>query len=583
MTTPYVTGTVSVTAGSALVTGVGTAWQTALITGGTLYVEADGNPMPILSVDSDTEITAAIKWTGATGTYPYAIVRDTAYGQQLVANAQALASYIARLDNASLAAIAALVPAAKKILYFTGDASASLIDLKDGPKSFLALDGAADKFPYFTGSAAVALASVTAFARTLLDDPDVATMLATLGLTRAALTDANNLWTAAQQFRGAAIAGDGVIAATFATERSWSVVQRGAGASASLSFENSSQKNLAFSSEVTYTGPQIVLKPLGGTANQILVGGVSSTGHSFPSYSFIEAPGSGVYGYNTATIGFASAGERCGIWNSSSLHVGSRTSNSTSQTGTGSACLTNGQFFSFLEAASNGSPLQVYLSATGTLVNGGRIRSDSTGLSMPSTSDYRLKENVSDLVGVKIDASDFSDLSSCILRVLALRPVSFTWKDGRAPGPVTGFIAHEMQQVMPNAVSGEKDAMEDIGTATRKGAITPETVVVDLVEEVQEDGTVALRKVERVIPGYVEPDEVYENTPRSLVQPGFEFEKTGEITAPQAVDHVQIIPTLVAAVQEMTMLLLESRRTLTSLNEQVAAISQRLAVLEAAS
>ncbi|RVJ51633.1 tail fiber domain-containing protein [Sinorhizobium meliloti] len=551
MTIPYVTGTVSVTAGSAVVTGTGTAWATALVAGGLFGLDSsNGNPVPILSVDSNTQLTLAKPWRGTTAAgQAYWIIRDTAYLQQLSANAQALATYIQRLDNAALAALASLNPAA-------------------------------DRFAYFTGSGAAALATITGFARTLLDDPDLATVLATLGLTKAALTDSNNLWTAPQQFRGAAIAGDGVIAATFATERSWSVVQRGAGAAASLSLENSSQKTIAFSSEVTYTGPQIVLKPLGGAANQILVGGVSSTGHTFPSYSFIEAPGSGVYGYNTATVAFASSGDRCGIWNSSSLHVGARTSNTTSQTGTGSSCLANGQFFSFLEAASNGTALQVYLSATGTLVSGGRIRSDSTGLTLPATSDYRLKENVSDLVAVQIDASEFSELSSSVLRVLALRPVSFTWKDGRVPGPVTGFIAHEMQQVLPHAVSGEKDAMEDIGTATRKGATIPDTVVVDLVEEVQEDGTVALRRLERVIPGYVEPDEVYENTPRSLVQPGFEFEKTGEIIAPQAVDHVQIIPGLVAAVQEMTMMLLESRRTVAALSDQVAALTARVTELE---
>ena len=108
MTTPYTTGSVTLTSGSAVVTGVGTAWQTALIAGGTLYVEADGNPLPILTVDSNTQITAAIKWKGATGTYPYAIMRDTAYGQQTVANANALATYLQRLDSASLAALASI-------------------------------------------------------------------------------------------------------------------------------------------------------------------------------------------------------------------------------------------------------------------------------------------------------------------------------------------------------------------------------------------------------------------------------------------------------------------------------------------
>ena len=126
MTTPYTTGTITLTNGSAVVTGVGTAWQTALIAGGTIFVDASGNSLPILSVDSNIAITAAVKWRGATGTYSYAIVRDTAYGEQTVANAQALATYLQRLDNASLSAIASLVPAADRLPYFTGAGASAL-------------------------------------------------------------------------------------------------------------------------------------------------------------------------------------------------------------------------------------------------------------------------------------------------------------------------------------------------------------------------------------------------------------------------------------------------------------------------
>ncbi|KSV64048.1 hypothetical protein N185_35360 [Sinorhizobium sp. GW3] len=138
MTTPYTTGSITLANGSAVVIGVGTAWQTALIAGGTIYVEADGNPLPILTVDGNTQITVAIKWKGASGTYPYAIMRDTAYGQQTVANAQALSTYLQRLDNPSLSALASLLPTADTLAYFNGAATAALTAFGADARALLA-------------------------------------------------------------------------------------------------------------------------------------------------------------------------------------------------------------------------------------------------------------------------------------------------------------------------------------------------------------------------------------------------------------------------------------------------------------
>ncbi len=132
MTAPYTTGTIELENNSTAVVGVGTAWDTSLIVGGTIYVEFDGgNPLPIGTVDSDTEITAALKWTGPSGTYSYAIVRDTSYGQQTVRTAEALATYIQRLNNPALAATAGVVPGSDKLLMFTGANTATVIDLQD--------------------------------------------------------------------------------------------------------------------------------------------------------------------------------------------------------------------------------------------------------------------------------------------------------------------------------------------------------------------------------------------------------------------------------------------------------------------
>lgn len=139
MTTPYTTGQISLVNGSAMVTGVGTGWATSLIKGGIVFVEADGgNSLPLLPDDSattnlhpitDTEMTAAIAWKGSTGTYDYALIRDTAYLQQLTANSQALANYTQRLNSTALSAVAGITPVAETLLLFTGEDTATTIAL----------------------------------------------------------------------------------------------------------------------------------------------------------------------------------------------------------------------------------------------------------------------------------------------------------------------------------------------------------------------------------------------------------------------------------------------------------------------
>ncbi len=139
MTAPYASGTITLTNGSNIIVGNNTGWKTALVGGGTVHPEAaNGNAMPIVTVDTDTKITAATKWKGATGTYPYAIMRDTSYGQQTVDNAQALATLVQLLRVGIVSDLSALTPAANKVVTFGESAEASLSDLSPFGKSLIA-------------------------------------------------------------------------------------------------------------------------------------------------------------------------------------------------------------------------------------------------------------------------------------------------------------------------------------------------------------------------------------------------------------------------------------------------------------
>ncbi|MDP9590555.1 UNVERIFIED_ORG: hypothetical protein J2W19_003119 [Shinella zoogloeoides] len=97
--TVYTTGTITLTNGSAVVTGTDTAWQLALIVGGTIFVQADGgNPLPIASVENNTQILAALQWTGDDGTYAYAIQPENDVAR-VAKNAETLARIIAEMDS----------------------------------------------------------------------------------------------------------------------------------------------------------------------------------------------------------------------------------------------------------------------------------------------------------------------------------------------------------------------------------------------------------------------------------------------------------------------------------------------------
>jgi hypothetical protein len=71
-------------------------------------------------------------------------------------------------------------------------------------------------------------------------------------------------------------------------------------------------------------------------------------------------------------------------------------------------------------------------------------------------SDYRLKSNVVTLGGA-------------IDRIKQLNVYRFNWNDKLNEDKVDGFIAHELATVIPEAVTGEKDALHEDGTEDHQG------------------------------------------------------------------------------------------------------------------
>jgi hypothetical protein len=137
-------------------------------------------------------------------------------------------------------------------------------------------------------------------------------------------------------------------------------------------------------------------------------------------------------------------------------------------------------------------------------VNGsavGYIKSTSSGTSFLTSSDYRLKENVVPMIG-SID------------RVKALKPSRFNFI-ADADTTVDGFLAHEVEAVVPEAISGTKDAMRD-----------EEYEVTAAVEEVRdEDNNITTEAAEAVM-------------------------GTRNVQDLQSIDQSKLVPLLVAALQE---------------------------------
>ena len=103
--------------------------------------------------------------------------------------------------------------------------------------------------------------------------------------------------------------------------------------------------------------------------------------------------------------------------------------------------------------------------------NVGTIRTSGSSTIYNTSSDYRLKENVS---------YDFDATT----RLKQLKPARFNFI-ADADTTVDGFIAHEVSSIVPEAISGEKDAVNEDGSINPQG-IDQSKLVPLLVKTIQE-------------------------------------------------------------------------------------------------
>lgn len=100
----------------------------------------------------------------------------------------------------------------------------------------------------------------------------------------------------------------------------------------------------------------------------------------------------------------------------------------------------------------------------------GKVTVNASTTSYDTSSDYRLKENV-------------APMSNALATVALLKPVTYTWKATNEAGQ--GFIAHELQEILPDAVTGEKDGVDKNGNPDYQG-VDASFLVATLTAAIQE-------------------------------------------------------------------------------------------------
>lgn len=176
------------------------------------------------------------------------------------------------------------------------------------------------------------------------------------------------------------------------------------------------------------------------------------------------------YGYSTqtGTTTFTNTPGTVGSAASSSIYVSVYQPNATTAAGSVGIEL----------RSSTGTASRAYLMTfTGASTIAGSISVASGATSFTTSSDYRLKEN---LVPI-LDAAE---------RLALLKPYRFNFI-AHPENTVDGFVAHEVQEVVPEAVTGVKDELNEDGSPAYQGI--DQSKIIPLLTAALQD---AMRRIE---------------------------------------------------------------------------------------
>ena len=155
--------------------------------------------------------------------------------------------------------------------------------------------------------------------------------------------------------------------------------------------------------------------------------------------------------FSTTADGASSPTERMRIRNSGEVIINATALaiDSTSKfyvSGTSEYVAPSGSWVQYISTAGTGNQNLVQFSRSNGSVEVGKITTNGTSTTYGTTSDYRLKQNI-------------TPVTESIARLKQLKPCQFSFTS--TPDKIVdGFIAHEVQLVVPEAVTGTKDEVD---------------------------------------------------------------------------------------------------------------------------